>query len=197
MNKKIVNIYVTGNNILKEIDILNKTNLLDYPKIIDVNTKKIENNLINNPLINKVKVTKTFFGKVFIEIDENIPLLKTSDNIYILSNGKMEEINLECQVPFLIGEVDAEIYDDFIKKMLLINHDTLIKISEIEYSKNELDNERFLMYMNDGNKVYITLSKIELINSYNDIYPTLDNKKGVLYLDSGNHFEIKNNNKND
>ena len=32
-----------------------------------------------------------------------------------------------------------------------------------------------------------------LINKYNDIYPTLDNKKGILYLDSGNHFEIKSN----
>ena len=40
--------------------------------------------------------------------------------------------------------------------------------------------------------VYITLSKINLINSYNEIYPTLEGKKGILYLDSGNHFEIKN-----
>ena len=45
--------------------------------------------------------------------------------------------------------------------------------------------------MSDSHYVYITLSKISLINSYNEIYPTLEGKKGILYLDSGNHFEIK------
>ena len=114
-----------------------------------------------------------------------------SDNLYILSNGEMEEINIEEQVPFLKGEVEAGIYDNFIKKILLIDKDILIKISEIEYAKTEFDNERFLMRMNDGNIVYVTLSRIELINSYNEVYPTLEGSKGILHLDSGNHFEIK------
>ena len=77
--------------------------------------------------------------------------------------------------------------------MLLIDRDILIRISEIKYDPTELDNERFLFYMNDANYVYVTLSKIDLINSYNEIYPTLEGKKGILYLDSGNHFEIKKN----
>ena len=38
--------------------------------------------------------------------------------------------------------------------------------------------------------VYVTLDKIEVINSYNEIVPTLEGKKGILYLDSGNHFQI-------
>ena len=75
--------------------------------------------------------------------------------------------------------------------MTLIDKSILKHISEIEYKKTDLDKERFLFYMNDGNCVYITLSKINLINSYNEIYPTLEDKKGILYLDSGNHFEIK------
>ncbi len=75
--------------------------------------------------------------------------------------------------------------------MKKINSDILIKISEIEYKNTEYDKERFLFLMNDGNYVYITISRIELINSYNEIYPTLDNHKGILHLDSGNHFEIK------
>ena len=80
--------------------------------------------------------------------------------------------------------------------MLLIDKDILKHISEIEYKKTDLDKERFMFYMIDGNYVYITLSKINLINSYNEIYPTLEGKKGILYLDSGNHFEIKNKNEN-
>ena len=64
-------------------------------------------------------------------------------------------------------------------------------ISEIEYSKNTYDDKRFLLYMNDGNEVYITISRVDLLNKYIDIVKKLNNKKGILYLDSGNYFEIK------
>lgn len=191
LNKRITNIYVKGNNILKEQDIIKKANLEDYPMIYKVNTRLIKEKLIADDLIEDVTVSKSILGKVIIDIKENRPLFKMGDNMFILTNGKMEELNLSVQVPFLQGDVSADIYDDFIKKFSLINKDILIKISEVKYAKSELDNERFLLYMNDGNMVYVTLSKIELINSYNEIYPTLEENKGILYLDSGNHFEIK------
>ena len=44
--------------------------------------------------------------------------------------------------------------------------------------------------MNDGNYVYITIYKTLAINEYNKILPNLEGKKGILYLDSGNYFEI-------
>ena len=78
-----------------------------------------------------------------------------------------------------------------IEKLNLVNQDILPRVSEIMYQPNDLDKERFMFYMSDGNYVYITLNKITLINSYNEIYPTLEGKKGILYLDSGNHFQIK------
>ena len=43
--------------------------------------------------------------------------------------------------------------------------------------------------MCDGNYIYVNLSKFSSMNYYNEIYPTLDEKKGILYLDSGNHFQ--------
>ena len=45
--------------------------------------------------------------------------------------------------------------------------------------------------MNDGNQVYVTVSKLDVLNKYIDIIKKLDNKKGILYLDSGNYFEVK------
>ena len=47
--------------------------------------------------------------------------------------------------------------------------------------------------MDDGNLVYITLTKIEKLNKYNDIKDKMDKKIGVIYLDSGNYIEIKDN----
>ena len=189
---KITNIYVIGNSLLRENDIIKEANLLDYPNIYKVSADKIKNLLLINPLIKDVKVNKTFFGKVTISIEENIPLFKY-DNEYILTDGKTINNENNYNVPILINEIDSDVYNNFIKKMSKIDKSILVKISEIKYEKTDLDNEKFLFYMNDGNYVYITLSKIELINSYNEIYPTLDNHKGILHLDSGNHFEIKDN----
>ena len=45
--------------------------------------------------------------------------------------------------------------------------------------------------MNDDNYVYITLTKLDLINKYNETLEQLEGKKGILYLDSGNYFKIK------
>ena len=72
-----------------------------------------------------------------------------------------------------------------------INLDTLSKISDIEYKPNDYDKDRFLLYMDDGNMVYLTLTKFKMINHYNEVLTQLENHKGILYLDSGNYFEIK------
>lgn len=187
----IKNIYVVGNKLLSEQEIIEEANLTNYPKIYEVSKSEIENKLLKNDLIKKVTVSKTLLGKINIIITENTVLLKLSDNKYLTDENKeiiMDEDLLG--IPILKNDC-KEIQEKLLKRLLLVNTSILNHISEIEYQPNDLDKERFMCYMNDGNYVYITLSKIELINSYNEIYPTLDNKKGILYLDSGNHFEIK------
>ena len=78
-----------------------------------------------------------------------------------------------------------------ISKFALIDKGVIDKISEIEYTSTSYDSERFLLYMNDGNQVYITLNKIKEFNNYFKIKKELGKHKGILYLDSGNYFEIK------
>ena len=45
--------------------------------------------------------------------------------------------------------------------------------------------------MNDGNYVYLTLDKFNKIDKYLEIIKSFNNKKGILYLDSGEYFEVK------
>ena len=80
--------------------------------------------------------------------------------------------------------------NSFLKKLNTIDRDILSKISEIEYTPNEYDKDLFLFYMNDGNYVYITTTRLLNINKYANVVEKLEGKKGILYLDSGNHFEI-------
>ena len=191
MQLHIKNIYVIGNHILSEQEIIEEAEISNYPKLYSVSKKKITDKLKKINLIKEVNVSKSLFGKITINIQENRVLYKENES-YMLSSGELISFADEILgIPTLINEVDDKVLNKFIEKLNLVSDNILSKISEIKYMPIELDGERFMFYMNDGNYVYITLSKMEVINNYNEIYPTLEGNKGILYLDSGNHFEIK------
>ena len=65
----------------------------------------------------------------------------------------------------------------------------MVKISEIKYDPN-IDSERFLLTMNDGNYVYVNLKRFKSVNNYLTIISNFKDKKGIIYLDSGSHFKL-------
>ena len=89
----------------------------------------------------------------------------------------------------IINFIPDSIYDKFVEEFSTLNDEIIAKISEIKYDPSDYDKNRFLLYMCDGNYIYVNLSKFSSMNFYNEIYPTLDEKKGILYLDSCNHFQ--------
>ena len=93
-------------------------------------------------------------------------------------------------MPRLVNDVPKNKYSKLLKNLLKVKRSVRSSISEFYYDPNEFDKDRFLLYMDDGNSVYLTLTKFRMINYYNDVLPQLDGKKGILYLDSGNHFQI-------
>lgn len=191
-NMKIKNIYVIGNNTLKDQEIIELAGINNYPNLFQTSSKKIEKKIKLNPLIDSVKVKKTFLGKITINIKEHNLLLKNEiDNTIYLDNGQKiaNDINI-IGLPTLINDVDKDILNNFLKKLNTINKDILSKISEITYSPNEYDKDLFLFLMNDGNYVYITTTRLDNINKYENVLLELEGKKGIIYLDSGNHFEI-------
>ena len=123
--------------------------------------------------------------------EKKILYLKRSINQYVLSDKT--NINLEnvVGVPTLINFLEEDTENKFIEAFSKIDTSTISLISEIEYNKTDYDSERFLLYMNDGNEVYITISKLDKLNKYESIVTKLNGKRGILYLDSGNYLEIK------
>ena len=109
----------------------------------------------------------------------------------MLSDNNLYDVDNIIGIPTLINYVPEDLETSFVKEFSKINSNVISLISEIEYSKTSYDDKRFLLYMNDGNQVYITISRTKLLNKYIDIVKKLDNKNGILYLDSGNYFEIK------
>ena len=74
----------------------------------------------------------------------------------VLENNILVDNN-DFVLPHLINYVPESIYEKLVSSMTKVDNNVLLKISEIEYRPNDVDKERFLLTMNDGNYVYLTL----------------------------------------
>ena len=189
---KTKNIVILNNNSYSDDDIIYTAGIEDYPKFILLNKNKIKDKLLKLDLIEDVTINKRFGFILEITVKEKkILYYIRSTNLYKASDNKSYELNNMIGIPTLINYIPENIEKNFVNKLSNVDSEILSMISEIEYSKTTYDDKRFLLYMNDGNMVYITVSKAELLNKYVEIIKKVDNKKGILYLDSGNYFEIK------
>ncbi|MDD2519253.1 MAG: FtsQ-type POTRA domain-containing protein [Bacilli bacterium] len=185
----IKNIYIYNNKILSDQQIIELAKIENYPATFKNLSLMIEKRLEKNDYIKEAKVSKKHFTEVHIEITDNYPIfINRTLNKTILLDGKT--VDKKFPIPTLINIVPDTKYDLFLEKMKLIDRHILPRISEIEYDPNDVESNRFLFYMNDGNYVYLTLDKFSSINSYLEIIKNFENKKGILYLDYGNHFTI-------
>lgn len=184
------NIYIIGNSILSDKEIIELANISDYPPYIEISKREITSKLKKNAYIKEVKIEKKFFNKIYIYITENKVLCMHDDKIILESGDEVYNNYNITQVPILLSDISS-VYENFVNKMSLVDNSILTKISEITYVPNEVDQERFTFKMNDGNMVYITLSKITKINRYNSIYSEMEGKNGIIYLDSGDYIELK------
>ena len=187
----IKNIYISGNNYLKDQEIIELAKIENYPSFLKTRTKDMKKNIKKSPYVKSVTIKKKILGIVEIKIEEYNILFRKEENNKIVLEDKEELIdNEKYQVPILLNYIPDTKYDSFIKGMNQVTPSIKNQISEIRYYPNTQDEDRFLLYMNDGNYVYLTLTKFKQINYYEDVLEKLDGKKGILYLDSGNHFKI-------
>ena len=192
LSKPITNIYVSGNNYLSDQQVIEIAELENYPSTIKNLSIIIKKRLKKNDLIMSANVKKKGFSKVYIEIEENRPILfNSSKNQTVLFDGTT--INEKMTSPTLVNYVPDTIYDSFISAIKSIDKNVLERTSEIIYDPNDVDNERFLFIMDDSNYVYLTLRKFNSINNYINIVKKFGDKKGILYLDSGEYFKLLDN----
>lgn len=189
---KTKNIVVLNNNYYSDEKIIETSGIENYPKFLSLNTNKIKKKLLKLDLIENVTIKKKWNFVLELTIKEKkILYLVRSENKYRLSDNKLYDLDDVLSVPTLINYIPESNEKKFVNAFKNIDNNIISMISEIEYSKTSYDNDRFLLYMNDGNMVYVTTTKLKSLNKYVDIVSKLENKKGILYLDSGNYFEIK------
>lgn len=192
IRKPISNIYISGNELLSDWDIIELAEIDNYPSWFSTSSSSVKEKIEDNILIKDATIKKKSKFSIKINVVENRPLFfETVRNKTILYDGK--ETSEHFNVPIMSSSLTGELYVLFLEGMRKINNDVINKISEIVYSPDEVDDERILLTMTDGNYVYLTLKKFTAINDYNNIVKEFDNKKGILYLNSGGYFKIMEN----
>lgn len=192
LSRPITNIYISGNKYLSDQQIIEIAKLGNYPSTIKNLSMIIKNRLEKNNLIKQASVKKKGFTKVYIEVEENRPIFfNNNTNETTLLDGTIIKENLSSST--LVNYVPDTIYSSFVEAMKEIDELVLQRTSEIIYDPNDVDTERFLFVMDDSNYVYLTLRKFDSINNYINIVKKFGDKKGILYLDSGEYFKILDN----
>ena len=189
LNNNIKNIYINGNDFLTDQEIIDIAGLKNYPNSINNMSYNIKEKLKKNKYIIDAKVTKKdMLSSVYIEVKENYPLFYYQTELKtVLYNG--DKVDLKYSIPTVINQIPNTVYNKFLDKIKKVNKNILNRISEIQYLPTEVDEERFFMIMSDGNYVYININKFLTINKYLDMVKSFNNKKGILYLDSGEYFD--------
>lgn len=189
----IKTVIIHDNSFYTNEQILEMSDLTDYPNFFLVNTSKIEKSLKDNDLIKNAKVKRDLKLQLHVYIEEEKPLFIREDTNKIVFDKDKEIDNDKSKylaIPYLINYVPNTRYNNFIDKLKEIDYSLLSKISQIKYDPSKYDEDRFLFYMNDSNRVYVNTPKLKLFNKYNDMVTKFEGKTGTLYLDSGNYFEI-------
>ena len=187
------NIVVLNSNYYSDEIIIEIAGIEKYPEFLKLKKNDVKNKLKKLPLINDVKISKKFGYILELDIvEKKVLYLVRSSNKYKLNTNEEYSSDDILNVPTLINFVPSDIEEEFIKELSKIDTNILNLISEIEYSVTDYDDERFILYMNDGNEVYVTNNRLHMLNKYISIMKKISSdKKGILYLDTGNYFKIK------
>lgn len=186
----IKNIYIKNTTLLSDNDVIEVAGIKDYPSIFKLSSKKLEEKILSLELVEKVKVSKKLNGKLIIDIDEAVPLfyVRSTDKV-VLSSKKHVNNNKYLGIPALINKVPNDLLNKFIEAFKEVDLDILKMINEIEYNPNISDNvviddNRFLLRMNDTNIVYVNVLNMKRLNDYKEFFMLIGDNRGILYLDS-------------
>ena len=196
LNIDTKNIVIKGTTNIKDAEIIRISGLKDYPKLFKLNKKKIKDNIKTNPLVDDVKIKRNIFGKITIDIKESkILFFYKYDNKFVTASGNRVDNNEDYYgYPTLINFTPDTIFEGFVNGLNKVDYEIIKMINEIEYNPyksqngNTIDNNRFILKMNDQNTVYIDIPNIKNLNKYTTIIatPDMEKTKGIVYLDTMN-----------
>ena len=189
---KVKTFIIKNNKYLTDEEVLKELNLDDNSSFLLTNSLLMSDDIKDSKLIKDIDFSRNMYLEVTLNVTEYKMLYYNQNTKKVMLENE-EEIDYKSDnLPVLTNKIeDKDVLKQFNKKMAKVNLETLNMISEITYSPNGIDKERFLFSMNDGNYVFLTITKLTKINDYKKIVESMEDRKGILYLDYGNYFVPK------
>lgn len=189
--EKVHHYEITGISYYKDIDIIRKLELENYPSFISINPHKLKNELERDPLIESAKVSYGWNFTLKINIVENSPvfIIKANNNVVLKDGTQVDYDESFGTLPMLLNNTPTESLVLLANNLADVDRGILYMISEITYapynsSNTILDNNRFLLSMSDLNQVYINAKTCTWLNSYLDVIAAERlTKPGTFYFD--------------
>jgi len=153
----ITNVYISGDNLVEEDEILQVAEIKDYPNFYYSFKSKMRKKIIAHQLIKEAIITKKN-KSIYIEIFEIKPLLKIEDKYLFDNNLILKHDNVEI-CPAYSGSFDLLEDVDFLEELndlYLNNYENFSRISEIIYNPHPLNQKELRLIMRDQNTVIVS-----------------------------------------
>lgn len=192
---RISTITVEGNNLLTDREIVLLSELSRDESFFELSERTIEENILSNPEVKKVEVTKKFPNKVYIQVTEyNIVGYLVNEGKYraITEDGRIIEKSIPVgepvDKPLLYNFTQGDELQELIGQLDSLAPSIMNSISEIYYTPTDTNPLLLNVYMNEGFKIIVSIQDFA-----NDllIYPSIvedQENPGVIDLEVGVSF---------
>lgn len=161
---KIQTIAVKGNKKITSTQIINSISVKAHQDIFLFSSEqKIASQVEKLDFVAKATVTKDLFGNINIKIKESsVALYTTIDNVVYIGDGsgKIIKDNNKVYEEYLknapiITNVGEQLFNSFLKEYVKLPGAVKNLVSDIVYSPEASDENRFTFYMSDGKVLYL------------------------------------------
>lgn len=191
-------VHVEGNKYITDETIMTLTGMNEKTNIWEVSSKKLEEKLLEEPLIKEAKVARKLPQSIQITIEEHfIAGLVEEEATYalILPNGKKVAMSTNpvdlSEAPLLKGFKDDESLTAMAKQLSMTDLEVFHLISEIVWQESDGSQSKIMLYMNDGFIVDTVIRQFaEKMEDYPSIVAQIDaGEKGIIHMGVGTYFE--------
>lgn len=195
-NIKTIN--VTGNTVLSKEEVIELSELTTQTNIWSINKKKIAKEIEDCPMIESVKVKRSLPWTVNISLKEFglVGFIKEEDYyIPVIEDGNVIKERLAEKIsgeaPLLINFSEKDHLEKMAIELNKLPKSISNLISEIYWQPTEENQNKILLYMNDG---YVVSSTMRGFSDKMSVYPSivsqLDSEtKGIIHIGGGAYFE--------
>ncbi|MBP1950606.1 cell division protein FtsQ/DivIB [Virgibacillus litoralis] len=191
-------IEVSGNSFADDQEVIQQSNISKDTNIWMINEAKVVQAISENPVVKSVEVNRQLPWTIEIQLKEydQVGYIKREGSFYpILGNGRvlteMKQKLANGDAPLILGFSEEAYLDSMTAELKKLPESILNLISEIHWKPSDDNQNKILLYMNDG---YVVDGTIRNFADKMDVYPSIVSQlkpesKGIIHIGVGAYFE--------